>query len=256
MGAMFGYRTNIGLGGITATSAVPSLSATNLANPHGDPSNSWQTAPGVTTASVTFDGTAGAPWRLLWLANSNLTSTAIVQWTISDNADLSAPIYESGSLTGVAARQLVHVMPAELTGRYCRMRILNSSNPDGFLRVAQVFGGAAYEMSRGLSFQSAWDRTAAQDSQETRGGQEYVTMRFQRRGWNVSFGSIRQTEWPLLDALMSTANRGGNVAFVPFPDSSDRNRDAVLGRKAPGSLGYVNGTGLYRTWSARITERL
>lgn len=257
MPVFFGYRSAVAAGRLLASSALPSLPADNLATPHGDPASSWQTAPGIMIATIRIDGGAGAIWRLLWLAQSNLTSAALIQWTISDQPDLSSPIYASGSLSGVALRQHVHVTPQPVTGRYCQLRILNASNPEGHLRVGQLFAGPAYQSGRGLSYQSTYGREAAQDRDETRGGQLYVTQRFQRRGWELALGPIAEQEaWSVLDDLMMVAGAGGNVGFVPASTSPHINRQAVLGLLEPGRLGFFNGTGRFRNWSARLMERL
>lgn len=261
MPTLIGCENRAAAGAILASSEVPSAPAANLANPHGDPASSWQTLSGVTTATARFDGGAGATWRILLLANTNLSPTAIVQWLISDNPDMSDPIYSSGNVVGVADRQSVHVIPAEVAGRYCRARIVNASNPDGRLRVAQAYVGPAIEMRRGLSFQSAFERMAEEELVTTRGGQEYPELRFERRAWNLSFGLVPDAEFAVgrntLDAVMRIANTGENIAMVPMSTKlATINRDAILGRLKPGPVGFVSTSGRHRTWSGRITERL
>lgn len=261
MAAFWSIENRAASGNIIASSALASAPASNLAGPHGDPASSWQSAAGITTATVVVDGGVGATWRILGLHNTNLSTTAIVQWTISDNPDLSEPVYTSGNVAGVADRQTVHVTPAAVTGRYCQARIVNASNPDGYLRAAQMWAGPAIEMSRGLSYQAAWDRAVARETQTSRGGQEYPITFYQRRGWNLTFGSVPAAEFAsglaTLDGVIRVGNTGDNVLFVPFSTQADTiNRDSILGVLSPGGVGYVNGTGLYRTWSGRITERL
>lgn len=261
MPAMWGILNRAATGVLTASAALPSAPAANLSGPHGDPASSWQTPAGTTTATVRIDGGVGATWRLFAVCNANFSGTAIVQWTVSDNPDMSSPTYYSGNVVGVSDRQTVHVAPTEVVGRYCQVRIVNASVADGYLRAANLWAGPAIEMRRGLSYESAWDRTATQETQTTRGGQEYPITQFQRRGWGLRFGSVPAAEFAAgvatLDAVIRAGNSGDNVLFIPFSTQTDTiNRDAILGLLRPSAVGYVNGTGLYRSWSARITERL
>jgi hypothetical protein len=154
--------------------------------------------------------------------------------------------------------QTVLVPPATPVGTLCQLDISDPSNPDGFLNVPLAYAGQAWTSARNITSSSAPGATAEVDEVVTRGGQEWPSMRFARRHWQVSHQSILAGEvWSQLGEMLRVAQRGGNVLFVPDPDSAEINREAVLGRLTSQS-DRTNTTpaGELRGWSGKIAERL
>ena len=250
-------------GTIAVSSSVASLPGENLQNPHGDSSNAWQSA-GQTTCTIRVDaGTEAATWQMFGLFRTNLTAGANMRITIGSQAWLEsgAPANWDSGLTSAGVTpgfgQAVRIAPAEVTGRYCRFSVQDPGNPDGFLAAAQIYAGPGYQAG-GISYESAWQRSTTQQRTETRGGQEFVSEKFSRRGWDVSFPNVPTSQvYTQIMEAMRMAGLGRNILFVPFGAGADITRDAVFGRlEVNGGIGYRNGAGMRRTWRATITERL
>lgn len=263
MPCWIGYQNRALSASLSANFQVASLPAQNLQNPHGDPGNAWQTPPGTAGGNITINaGDPNAIWQIFAIARTNLTEAAVVRWRVGSEAALNdaEPLaYDSGTVSpGVAPGygQSVHIAPQPVMGQFCRLSILNASNPDGFVSVALLFAGIGAQLG-GISYQSTWQRTPQQSRTETRGGQQYITPRFTRRGWDASFPYVPNSMvYAAASEAMMAAERGENVLFVPFDGSSDIQRDAVYGLMEPQPVGYLNAAGLRRTWRATFTERL
>lgn len=108
--ALFGHRNYVLSAALSASSAISALGVGNLQNDHGSVASAWQTAMGVMAASLLIDVGGLAPWRMFGLFRTNLTSGARVRWRLSNSADMSNPVYDSGWLdAGVRPEYLQHV---------------------------------------------------------------------------------------------------------------------------------------------------
>lgn len=259
MPALIGYVNRILTGSLSASSQVATLPVSNLATPHADTTNQWRT----TSRAANFicdTGSMDSTWRLFLLAQTNFNANVLMRVVVSDNADMSAPNYDSnfqGGRLALGYQQFVWIAPSEVTGRYCQILLNNGSNSDPYLSVGLAYAGPAYQPARGLSYDSAWGVTPAQDVVQTRGGQQYVTQRYRQRYWDISFGSVPSAElYASIAEVMRVADTGTNIAFVPFTDG-DPSREAVMGiLRTTSGIGYPARVSQYRSWRAQITERL
>lgn len=259
MTCLLGWEDHARTATLTASVEVTGLGASQLQNDHGASSTSWHTPSGTTTAWLLIDAGAPVAWGAFGLFNSNLSPTATTRWRLGDDPGFAAPLHDSGTLIETVAagyRQSVHIPPASVTARYVRLDLVDPFNPEGQLRIAQLYAGRAVAPLRNFSLRSSFARIAEAPTMVTRGGQEFPTLRYARRAWQITLPALAQTEvWPLVQALQRSAEDGRNVLFVPFPTGSDLAREAVLGRLvAPSAISWP-GPGL-RAWSATITERL
>jgi hypothetical protein len=259
MSSLFGWENHARSAIITASAALPGLGPGQLQNDHGATSTSWQTPAGTTSAWLLVDAGAALSWRALGVFNTNLTTAATLRWRLGNDPGFATALQDSGTLSGTIAagfRQGLHILPSAVTARYLRLDIADPANPEGALRVAQLYAGTAVAALRSISRQSAFLRIADAPSLTTRGGQEFPLLRHARRAWQVSLPALAQSEvWPLVHALQQAAEDGRNILFVPFPAGPDSAREAVFGRLlAPSAITWP-GPGL-RSWSATITERL
>jgi len=259
MPAFIGYQNRILTATLSASSQAANLPVTNLQTPHADVTNQWRTT--SRAGNVIADtGSSASTWRLFMLAALNANANILMRVVISDNADMSAPNYDSNWQGGIMApgyQQLVWITSSEVQGRYCQILLNNGSNPDPYLSVGLAYAGPAYVPSRGLSYESSWIASPTQDVVETRGGQEYITQRFRRRAWDIAFGSLPAADvYASVAEVMRVADLGVNIAFVPFSDG-DPSREAIMGRlRTTSGIGYPARVAQYRSWRAQITERL
>lgn len=257
---MWGLDNYVVSGTLSAAYAETTMPITNLATVHGAASEAWQTPPGRLTVQFIVDAGASLPWRLLSIHRTNLNANAQVRWKISNNADMSAPIIDTGNiganiLPGVG--QSVYILPLTTYARYASCEVRNASNPDNFLSVALAYAGPAVEMLGGMSYSSQYGHEELADDYQTRGGQEYRELLAVRRRWDLAIESLRQSEmddWAM--DLDRVCRDGRNILYVPNPESMERaSRDSVFGRLKPGGqFGYRSY--VRRTWAATVTERL
>lgn len=248
-------------GTITASAAAAGLGPEQMQNEHGATSTAWQTPAGTTTAHFVLDAGASVEWGALGLHNSNLTPAATVRWRLGSDPAFATATYDGGTLSGTVAagyRQSVHVLPAAVTARYLRCDIADPTNPEGLIRVAQLFAGAVRRPERNFGFESSFSRTAEVPAGRTRGGQVFPDFRWSERAWSIALPSLAQADvWPLVQELQRTAETGGNVLFVPFPAGADIARDAVFGLLSNASpVSWPFSAPHIRRWSCIITERL
>jgi hypothetical protein len=264
MPTVVGYVNYAKTGTLVASSATPELPASNLALDICAPSLGWQSEVGA-VSGVTLRITAAGQsviWRLFGLFRSNLSSTATVSVTVwrrlPDNS--LAAVWTSGSIIGVARDigQVVIVAPADTVGDYCVFDITDSLNPDRFINVGGVFAGPGWYPASGITWASSTGREADVRRTTTRGGQEYLRLKWSRRLWDVSFDGIRESElWGPVDALRVTSRRGSNVLFIPNTESAHLQNEAIFGLLADSAnVGFPARSADRRSWRAVLTERL
>jgi|GEM_PF-3482793 hypothetical protein len=259
--AIFGFDNWGRTGAISASASAAGLGPEQMQNPHGATSSSWQTPSGTTTAHVVVDAATAVDWGAFGLFNNNLTPSATVRWRVGSDATFATSSYDSGTLSGTVAagyRQSLHIPTTQQTARYMRVDISDAGNPEGRLRVAQLFAGRVVRPVRNIGFESAFAREAEAPAVVTRGGQQFPTFRYARRSWRVALSSLDASDvWTLTQALQIAGQDGSNVLFVPFPAGANVAREAVFGIVSGASgVGWPSKSPALRAWAATITERL
>lgn len=260
--AMIGWVNRVITGTLTASSEASGLTSAQLKNQQGASSYAWQTAAAVTSANLRIDAGSSVTWRGFGLFRTNLTAAATVRWRVSNDATFATSIWDSGTLSNTVAAgyaQSVVIAASEQTGRYARVDIADAGNADGFLNIPLAFAGPVLQPAVGLAFGTRHARDRDDVVVRSRGGQEFVTLRSQRRRWGFEFGSLTTVEfWDGLAELERAAVDGINVLLVPFPSGSNVAREAVFGRLAmadDATWPAPNEAGR-RRFAGTITERL
>lgn len=173
----------------------------------------------------------------------------------------SALLYDSGYVNGAVKpgyAQAVFSAPASVAARYVVFDLSDLGNPDNFLRVAQAYAGPLLEPEINMSFQSVFGRAAQVPTVVTRGGQEYAEFRFAQRGWQIQFTQLHESEiWSLTQELQRIGELGNNILFIPDPNSTYLQYEAVLGKMSQvGQIGWPSTVLDRRSWQVSITERL
>lgn len=244
---------------ITATSAASGMSASNVSQDQGSSALAWQTAAGVTTASLTIIPTVPAQaWGAVGIFRTNLTPSASVTFSLITLP--STTVWTSGALAGPAAGygQVVAVPPAGTVADKLVMTIVDSTNPDGFINVPLAFGGPAWLPLVSLDWSSSFGRDDNTDEVVARGGQEFPTPRWTRKRFELRLSGIKQSEfWAKQGALDLYSRGGSNVLVIPSIVSATMQQEAVFGRlKATADVTFPNMAGDARAWAASVAERL
>jgi hypothetical protein len=266
--ALFGYDNRILTGTLTAGSEATGLPVTNLTSPQGATSNAWQTAGGVLTGAagawMLIDAGASVTWRVFVLTRTNLTTAAQVRWRVGTTVSSNVPgslTYDSGTVSaGVRAGigQSVIVAPSQISGRYVRLDLTDSANPDTVISIGLCYAGPVYQPAFNVGWGTSFSIDPQVEEVTTRSGQEYPVLRWERRRWDLALDNIATAEvWPSLLEWYRVGRRGDNVLYINDPASADLASEAIFGRC--GSLAditYPIESTDYRAWRARITERL
>lgn len=84
MTSLLGFANQFTAAALSATSEARPVS--NLAGPRGDLRSSWETAQGVTAASIYLNAGVSSSWRAFLLGRTNLTPSAEVRWAVGSLA--------------------------------------------------------------------------------------------------------------------------------------------------------------------------
>ena len=244
---------------LTATSASVALPVTYLQiYEQGDVGSAWQTAAGVTSATLTITpALAGMTWRVMSLHRTNLTSSATVTFQLFTNP---ASLVDSKVVSGPSdgSGQVIWTMSADRIADYARVVINDLGNPLGALNIPLAYGGTAWLPLSGITSGSTHARDGNQVDFVSRGGQQYPIPTFQQRRWDIEAVGVRASEvWVYLDTLMKFAVMTDNILFIPNMDSAVLSSEAVYGIVTKtADVGFSDTTGDRQTMKLRITERL
>lgn len=251
--ATWGYRNHMLSAAITASAAEAALGVEQMQNEQGAASSAWQTPAGVTTAWFQVDAGAALSFGAVGLFRTNLTPAAQIRWRATG---LDTGMVSAGVAPGYG--QTVRVLAAPVLSQTLRCDISDPTNPDGFVNIALAYAGEAWASDINISPSTALGIDSKTDETETRGGQEWASLQWERRRWDVDHQGIKAGEvWPRLMEMLRVSRRGGNILFVPDPDSGDLQRETVFGRLSSLSdVTYPYKTTELRAWRGRVTERL
>jgi hypothetical protein len=264
--ALLGYVNNVLAGTLTAGSEETGLTVGNLQTQHGSAAYAWRTASGIKTSAAGAwfqcdSGSNSTTWRAFAVARTNLTTSATIRARVSNNSGMTSPTNDSGTVAaGVVASfgQAVVAPSAVQTGRYCRVDLNDSTNTDDFLSVALAYLGPCWQPGINYAPDSGYSFTRSRQVVRTRGGSTFVTPLYVERAWQLAFGAVTSAElWAQVAPAELAAFDGRNCLFVPDPAGTYINRETVLGPlETTDSIGHLTLDGNWRTWRARIVERL
>ena len=258
--ALIGWENAVEAAGaaISTSSEAVGYPAQMLAIPQGAPSVAWQTLAGVTAAHVQIAASAAVAWRAVALTRTNLTNAATIRVRLGSVANItSAPDYDSGTIpAGVVAGigQALHILPSAVTAAVCRIDISDAANPDRCLNIPLAYAGPCTAFTISADSRNSLD--VRRQDVTTRGGQVFTDALSRARTWAISVGFIRESAIAFLDGLEAASTDGVNVLFIPRESSARASAESIFGLLTPGLRGFIGPTGLYRNWSANITERL
>ncbi len=187
------------------------------------------------TGTVTYTGD-GVSGLYLWGAQVE-QSDGVTGYVATTSAAVTALGYEAydsyirsaGIVAGYG--QSVHIPSAAVTGRYCRLDLIDAANPDGYLRVGAAFAGPMAQPT--ISFAPGAAEGWQDDSVVTtaKGGQEYISIGATYRVTEIEFPDLTEAErYTVAHEIDRVAALRSNVLFVPEPDSAYLQRAAIFGR--------------------------
>jgi hypothetical protein len=242
---------------ITATSSEAGLPPENMINEIGAASTAWQSAAGVTNATLTFTfADPGLPIRTIGIFRTNLTTQAQITATITLDGDETWTETLAGPAVGYG--QVIFITTSAENADSLTIEIDDPTNPDAFLNVPLVFIGDAWLPAYSASPSSADTWAPEVNRLTTRGGQLYQTELSNARSITFEFAAVDQTQaYAAAREVARLAALGLNVLFILNGDGDYVKYDAVFGPVTNArAFGYLPGASGTRTWGATVTERL
>lgn len=262
MATYLGLENLVLTSAVSANSSAPGLGPLNVLTEQGSADSAWQTAAGVVTlaAGALFraDFSPGARTiRAFAIARTNLTPAAQVTFQVWNAGPTF--VYGSGALPGPVPRygQVVHVLPANVTGDYLQIVFDDPTNPDGFINVPIIWCGALWQPGANVTWDSAYGRDHGADVRRARGGQTFIDTRYITRRFDMRLANVPESQWPTLDDYDHDVRLGHNTLIIPDHTSANLSREAVVGMVRPtADVTFPFGTAAARSWAARVEERL
>ena len=202
----------------------------------------------------------------LW--NHNLGTEATVRVRLSDNADMSAPVYDATfdawpsnygvdeiglDLCGLDGTPIlseinaykpyvVFRLGATYSGRYLRLDVADAANADGYLQAGRLIAGIGWQPERNFSFgmELDWKDRSKQTSMES--GAVWVDRRERYRVLTLPFNfAVRADALGAHNDLKRIVGHSREILVMPLPgdDLADQYRLTVYGIPEPDGLGPV-----------------
>jgi hypothetical protein len=115
----------------------------------------WRSAAVASPVTLTLDLGSALAVQALVLMDHNLTAAATITLAANSSNAWGAPAYGPVTVTW-AAGKLAHFLAAAETYRYWQLSITDTANPDGYLRLAELFLGPFTELTQ--NFDRGWKR--------------------------------------------------------------------------------------------------
>ena len=243
-----------------ATPIASQLPPQNLASSSGSPATGWQCAlqavgnyPLLRLTPISRR-TVGA----IGFFRTNLTSSAVVTMYVYTGTPAAPTQVFTQSVSPIAGMGQVVAFPNNVACDFCQFGFIDPGNPDGFVNIPLAYVGPAFVPITGVAWGTTFGRDDNPDVVISRGGSEFVTLKWQRRRLELVFDGLRQSEiWTQVDALRSAARTGMNVLAVPDTTNGNTLQEAVFGRlQDTADITYPYGAADRRAWHAKVTERL
>jgi hypothetical protein len=172
---------------LAASSAAAGYPVEMLRIPLGAPSVAWQTAAGVTSATLTLTAATSITWRAVALARTNLTPSATIRVQVG--------AYDSGTVSagvGVGIGQALHVLPSDTAGTTMTITIADATNPDSALNIPLAYAGPMQLIPVDSSSDTGRDMRRADTT--TRGGTVITEALSAARQWQFRVSLLRDAQ--------------------------------------------------------------
>lgn len=200
----------------------------------------------VQTIDVDFG--VSKPIDVVALFGCNFNTAALWQVQVSDTSGHTSPLYDStqvstwpGLQTYIDAlpfpvaswddvfdenhmvRNALAILPNQVSGRYLRVRLWNSSNPAGYVQAARLWAGPVFQPEYGPAFD--WQVRVEDPTVQRRspGGHMSINSRANYRVLNMAFPWLSPAEAYVIfgDYLDNRRGKAKDLVFLPQPLEAD-----------------------------------
>jgi hypothetical protein len=201
----------------------PSMPLVNIQNPQlSKPARVTNLVQGGAYFLVDF----GVPTRVDFIAFAgvNFSATHSTYFIMSDNADMSLPVWASTRFARpVDGGRMVYFTPnPSPIARYLKVELRDNTNPAGYIDIGRFMAGPAWSpainFAWGAGFQWVDESTFARSV----GGQTYADIRPKYRRLQCAFDALSEAEawgsFPSAYDMMQSLGTTGNLFCVYDPD--------------------------------------
>lgn len=269
---LLGFPNRIGEATLSGGSWTAGLPLDNLKlRQFSKVARSTSAAVGATT--FTLDLGQPRKMRMLALIGHNIGLQGRVRFEVSDNADLSSPLYDTetdvwgGLLTagwdineleweadnfwiGTYSKEdiegftatSIHILPQPVSGRYVRVSIIDTSNSDGFVQMGRFFVSPALQPKINYSWGAGLNYEISTAVEAALGGSEFFDVREPIRVFRFMLEYMEDNE--AFGTFLELIRRAGidkEILVVPDPtDALNGVRRNFVGRiRQPSALEQV-----------------
>lgn len=188
-----------------------------------DRDTEWRTAVVSGSPTITFDlGSAKTP-KVLILLDHNLTSAATIRLQASTVSNFASTpvndlvVWRSGSI-------LHYIGDPDRTYRYWRLVLTNTANPDGYLRISEVFLGTYVQLAKSFSLGDVQGRVRAGQRDRSAAGRWYGGLNALLKSFDMAFVRTNATDRDALVGVFEALNSASTRTVLPVffnPNSED-----------------------------------
>lgn len=168
---------------------------------------------------ITIDLGSSQQIGVVALVSTNLSVTATVRIRGADNALMTSPDYDSGTL-GTYQHTDFATSFTQVDARYWRIDITDTSNPDGYVEVGRLFIGSRFRPGINCETGASIGVESRTIVQEALNGPEYFDERVNRRTWRGAWTGLTDSEaYRQMLVIQQNTDISGEIYF--FEDDED-----------------------------------
>lgn len=189
---------------------------------------------------VDWDFGTAKPGQVLWVQGHNCSSSATfvfeagpTQGSTSVYAGDELPVWSFTPLDGIYSGRNFGfglVLPSEISARWVRLRIINTTNPDGYVQLSSAFYGQGFFPEwPPTKLESDW-MPSFSTVERLNNGTDWVSKRRPLRAASLVYGALTYEEGSDLKDIVRIHDTATEVVYIA--DRNDRARqqqDSFLG---------------------------
>lgn len=226
---VLGYGDLVQAGTVSAGTAVPTLPATNVQD--GRLSVKWRATGSSDFLLVDLLATSVVGWVAWGGTNLSSAGTRRVRLSTADATGAAGDAHDSGTAAAAvdpAYDLLVYILPADVTGRYLRLDVVDTSQT--YVEGGRLWAGPTFRPTVNYAYGGqdlVRDPSAVRQSET---GETYADRRPQQRGVRISLPRVTAAEKVAgLDPLRRAAGLTGDVMVCRDPAGTNLSRDTIVG---------------------------
>ncbi|MEW6613948.1 MAG: hypothetical protein AB1401_00530 [Thermodesulfobacteriota bacterium] len=162
--------------------------------------------------TITVDLGSAKNIKACEIFDHNFSSVAVITLMANDADSWGSPSY-SRVLTWNDEKIGVYL---DETYRYWRLQVSNQTNPDGYIRVGELYLGSYMELSRNFELGRGQKTVASESSQRSKAGIERRELNYLQEVFGITFKDLVENDITLLLAMFKQLKSVSQRKSLPF----------------------------------------